>query len=248
MTIHALRKSGAAAIGHLARSGALVSVLALTAPTAAAQSLSTIRSGELLAMDPLALARFLNESRPAAVPAAVRAHVLAGLPTKGDVLNLDDGGRRKLAALAPILEAAQRESVYAIKVIDVPQAFVGLHARSVVLISLPALRLMTEDELRALVAHETGHEYVHAQYERATAQGRRGRLQDLELVCDIIAVVNLHAIGQKASSLVAGIEKLLWFDRFYFGGTDHPDYPPSLLRRSVVLALEKRISRVAGRL
>ena len=96
----------------------------------------------------------------------------------------------------------------------------------VVLISLPALRLMTEDELRAVVAHETGHEYVAAQYQRATAEGRTGRLQDLELVCDIIAVVNLHAIGQKAWSLVAGIEKLLWFDRFHFGGIDNPDYPP----------------------
>ena len=36
--------------------------------------------------------------------------------------------------LAPVLEVAQRESVYAIKVIDVPHAFVGLHARTVVLI------------------------------------------------------------------------------------------------------------------
>jgi hypothetical protein len=45
--------------------------------------------------------------------------------------------QRKLAGLAPLLQAAQRESVYAIKVIDVPQAFVGLHARTVILISLP---------------------------------------------------------------------------------------------------------------
>jgi Peptidase family M48 len=197
-------------------------------------------------MDPLALARLLDESRPAPVPAAVRAHVLAGLPKQGQVQRLDDGARRKLAALAPVLEAAQRRSVYTVTVIDVPHAFVGLYARTVVLISLPALRLMTEDELRALVAHETGHEYVHAEYERATAEGRSGRLQDLELVCDIIAVMNLHAIGQKASSLVAGIEKLLRFDRFHFGSEMHSDYPSPLLRRSVVLALEKRVSRVAG--
>jgi len=138
--------------------------------------------------------------------------------------------------------------VYAIKVIDVPQAFVGLHARAVVLISLPALRLMTEDELRALVAHETGHEYVHAEYERATAEGNSGRLQDLELVCDIIAVMNLHAIGQQASSLVGGIEKLLRFDRFHFGSEmDYPDYPSPLLRRSVVLTLEKRVLQAAAR-
>ena len=247
MTIHVLLASGAAAIVHPARCGALAVALALTGIPLAAQSLSTIRSGELLRMDSLALAQLLDENRPAPVPAAMRARVLAGLPKKGDVQVLDDGARRKLAALAPILETARRASVYAVKVIDVPHAFVGLHARSVLLISRPALGLMSEDELRAVVAHETAHEYVHAEYERATAEGRSGRLQDLELICDIIAVLTLRAIGQDAWSLVAGIEKLLRFNHFHFGSEiDNPEYPSPLLRRSVVLALEKRISRVAG--
>ena len=162
--------------------------------------------------------------------------------------DLDDGARRKLAAVAPVLEAAERASVYAIKVIDVPHAFVGLHARTVVLISLPVLRLVSENELRALVAHETAHEYVHAEYERAMAAGRSGDLQDLELVCDIIAVVTLSAIGQEARSLPAGLEKLSRFNHFQVGSEmDHPDYPTSLLRRSVVLGLEERISRAAAR-
>jgi hypothetical protein len=198
-------------------------------------------------MDPVALARLLAESRPAPVTAAVRAHVLAGLPKQGEVENLDDGDRRKLAALAPVLEAAQRGSVYAIKVIDVPHAFVGLYARTVLLITLPALRLMTEDELRAVVAHETGHEYVDTEYERARAEGRIGRLQDLELVCDIIAVITLRDIGREAGSLVAGIEKISRFNHFHFGSEiDDPEYPSPLLRRWVVRALEKRILRVGG--
>ena len=59
--------------------------------------------------------------------------------------------------------------------------------------------------------------------------------------------MTLHAIGQKASSLVAGIEKLLRFDRHHFGrDMEHPDYPSPLLRRSVVLRLEQRISEAAG--
>ena len=237
MTIPSLRASGTAA-----QCGALVIALAMTGH-AAAQSDSTFRSGELLAMDPIELARLLDESRPTPVPPAERTQALAALPEQGLVHSLDAEARRKLAALAPVLEVAQRASVYAIRVIDVPQPFVGLHGRSVVLISLAALRLMTEGELRALVAHETGHEYVQPEYERAMAAGRSGRLQDLELVCDIIGVMNLHAIGQKGSSLVAGIEKLLRFDRFHFGGTDHPDYPAPLLRRSTILALEQRLSR-----
>jgi hypothetical protein len=226
---------------------AVLTLLAGAGALADAQSLPTTRPGRLLAMDPLALARLLDESRPAPVSAAIRAHVLAGLPKQGGVENLDDDARRKLAGLAPVLDAARRRSVYAIKVIDVPQAFVGLHARAVILISLPALRLLTDDELRAMVAHETGHEYVHAEYERAAAEGRSASLQDLELICDIIAVMTLREIGQPASSLITGIEKLLWFDRFHFGEMDYPGHPSLLLRRSVVLTLEKRSLRVARR-
>jgi hypothetical protein len=174
--------------------------------------------------------------------------VLAGLPRQGEVRDLNDSERRKLAGLAAVLDAAQRGSVYAIKVIDVPHGFVGLHARTVVLISRPALRLMSEAELRALVAHETAHEYVHAEYERATAEGHSGRLQELELVCDIIGVMTLRAIGQEAGSLSAAIEKLLRFNHFHFGDEmDNSQYPSPLLRRSVVLGLEKRIARDPGR-
>jgi Peptidase family M48 len=220
----------------------------MTGPPAAAQLLSTVSSGQLLGMDPVALGRLVDESRPAPLSSAVRAQVLAGLPSKGVVENLDDGARRKLAGLGPVLEAAQRGSVYSVKVIDVPHAFVGLFERSVILITRPALGLLSEDELRAVVAHETAHEYVHAEFERAMAEGRRGRLQDLELVCDIVAVVTLRALGQKAWSLATGIEKLLRFNHFRFGSEiDHPEYPSPLLRRSTMLALEESLLRAAAR-
>jgi hypothetical protein len=39
---------------------------------------------------------------------------------------------------------------------------------------------MSEDELRAQLAHENAHEYVHDEYERAKAEGRSSRLQDLD--------------------------------------------------------------------
>ena len=145
------------------------------------------------------------------------------------------------------MEVAQRESVYAIKVIDVPHAFVGLHERTVVLISRSALRVMSADELRGTLAHETAHEYVQDEYKRALAEDRRSRLQDLELVCDIIAVMTLRAIGQEARSLPAAIEKLQRFNWFHFGYEVDPDYPDVMLRRSIVLAVEKKISRIAAR-
>src|SRR5688500_5889674 len=145
MTIHALLTWGTSAIVHAAGWGALA--LALAGGSAAAQSRSDIRPGDLLAMDGLALARFLEESRPDPVSAELKARALAGLPKRGIVEDLDSLARRKLSALGPVLEAVGRASVYDIKVIDVPQAFVGLHERTVLLISLPALRLVSEDQL-----------------------------------------------------------------------------------------------------
>ena len=238
--------SGAAIVQSAGRS-ALIAALTLTSTPAFAQLRSTISSQELVGMDPLALARLVDESRPTPVSAAARAQVLAALPTQGVVRDLDDGERRKLAGIAPVLEVAQRGSVYAIVVIDVPDAFVGLHERTVVLISRSALRAMSADELRGALAHEAAHEYVQEEYQRAQAEDRRRRLQDLELVCDILAVMTLRAIGQEARSLPAAIEKLQRFNRFHFGYKVDPDYPDVMLRRSIVLAFEKKISRIAGR-
>ena len=243
MTVRSLLVSGTAAIVHSAGRGAVVAAVVSVSSPAAAQFPSTINPRQLLEMDPPALIRLVNESRPAPVSAVVRAHVLAGLPKKGQVENLDESERRKLAGIAPVLEAAQRGSVYAVKIIDVPHAFVGLHERAVVLITRSALRVLSEKELRAALAHETAHEYVHDEYARATAEDRRSRVQDLELVCDMLAVLTLRAIRQEARSLPAAIEKLEWFNRVLFGYEVDPAHPSVMLRRTVTLALDKKISR-----
>ena len=56
-------------------------------------------------------------------------------------------------------------------------AFVGLHARTVLLISREALRLLDAKELLAIGAHELGHDYVWDDYaearQRATRAGTR---------------------------------------------------------------------------
>lgn len=245
MTIHRSCSSRTAAIVHAFNCGSsCLLALALTATTAAAQPLLTARSSELLATDVVELARLVDEARPAPLPGDLRTQVLSGLPTRGELHDLDDGLRRKLGGLAPVLQVTKRESIYTIKIIDLPQAAVAIHARTVVLISKVALELLSDDELRALVAHETGHEYVWTEYERARADGDHKRLQDLELVCDIIAVMTLRAIGQDASPLVAAIEKVTRFNRARFGSAiNEATYPSVARRRSVALALDARVRR-----
>ena len=194
-----------------------------------------ITSRDLLAATAAELTELLELSRPDPVSPAEKAGVLHTLPEKGEVTRLDATSRLKLIAVVRVLQAAKRESTYVVKIIDLPQAVVGLHARTVVLISRMALTLLSSDELRALVAHEIGHEYVWADYERSKELADDTHLQDLELICDILAVVTLRTVAQDGSALITGIEKLVRFNRTRFGTADHESRYPSLARRRAVI-------------
>jgi hypothetical protein len=197
-------------------------------------------SQNLLATDPNALARFLETARPGPVSPKDKARVLSTLPLEGEVTDFNVAARQKLAALTEMLRATGRESVYEIKVIDVPQAGIGLHARAVILISEPALTLLDADELQASVAHEIGHEYVWTERERAFQLADRSRLKDLELMCDGIAIVTLHGLGLDGSRLMAGVQRISRFNRERFGAANNErDYPTLAQRQAFARAIAK---------
>jgi hypothetical protein len=204
------------------------------------EAMALTTSQNLLAADPNAFARFLETARPAPVSAKDKARVLSTLPLEGEVTDFSASARQKLAALIKVLRATGRESVYEIKVIDVPQAAIGLHARAVILISEPALTLLDADELQALVAHEIGHEYVWTERERAFQLADRSRLKDLELMCDGIAIVTLHGLGMDVSRLMAGVQKISRFNRERFGTANNErDYPTLAQRQAFARAVVK---------
>lgn len=158
-------------------SGSLA-VLGLPTP-ADAQAIDTPTTVALRffeALPPGDIASALRTIRPPHISADERARVLATLPEKGE-LQPEADERAKLAALEPVLVCHERHLVLEIKVVDVPQAMVGIHGRAVVLLSRPALRLLSAPELQAVVAHEIGHEYFWSEYEDAhlahTWQGGR---------------------------------------------------------------------------
>jgi hypothetical protein len=204
------------------------------------EAMTLTTSQNLLATDPNAFGRFLETARPAPVSAKDKARVLSTLPLEGEVTDFSASARQKLAALTKVLRATGRESVYEIKVIDVPQAAIGLHARAVILISEPALTLLDADELQALVAHEVGHEYVWTERERAFQLADRSRLKDLELMCDGIAIVTLHGLGMDVSRLMAGVQKISRFNRERFGTANNErDYPTLAQRQAFARAVVK---------
>jgi hypothetical protein len=148
----------------------------------------------------------LRRLRPAPVSAALRAAVVAALPPEGE-LEATDSERAKIATLDAVFEFHERKGSLVIKVIDVGHAFVGLHARTVLLLSRDALALVSAAELQALAAHELGHELFWDEYQAARS-GNPARVQELELRCDGVAVTTLLALGQEPDALVRAVTKM----------------------------------------
>jgi hypothetical protein len=169
-------------------------------------------------------AQWLRALRPAPITPDQRARALAVLPEAGELTPGRDE-HAKLALLKPILMYHERVPLFEIKLIDVPQAVVALYQRAAILISRPALRLVSGAELQALVAHEIGHEYFWADFERTVEQRDKLGRQELELKCDGIAVLTLIGVGGNPARLIAGLRKMLRFNEAIGAVANADEYP-----------------------
>jgi len=131
--------------------------------------------------------------RPRPLGAAEVRRVEALLPESGE-LQPTPQEAQKISAVREILRFHDRD-VIVIKVIDVRQAVVGLHARAVLLVSRPALTLLSTTELRAVAAHEIGHDFFWDEYLHLREHPDPRRRRRLELRCDGVAVVTLAALN-----------------------------------------------------
>jgi hypothetical protein len=170
----------------------------------------------------------LDSVRPVPLSTAQRELVLATLPSEGEVPRLNAVQRQKLAALRPVLEVHEREAVYVVKVVDVTGAFVGLHARTVLLVSEMALDQLDAAELQAFVAHEIGHEYFWNDYVQARRDDDQPGLRRLELLCDGVAIVTLRRAGTDPAHLTKGLEKVVGYNRARFGAPLNEDQYPAI--------------------
>ena len=187
---------------------------------------------DLLAGEPAAFMGLLEAARPAPVSMEDMGAILMALPAEGEVTKLGAPAQQKVDAVRQLLKSTQRDW-YEIKVIDLPQAVIVLHARALLLISAPAIALMNAAELQAMAAHEIGHEYVWIEWNRARQRADRARLKELELVCDAIAAVTLRQLGMDPSKVIDGVEKVTRFNRERFGSaTNEKNYPTLAERRA----------------
>ncbi len=150
---------------------------------------------------------FLGSIRPSRLTPELRARVLGMLP-KDDLLNPDAKELAKLKTLDQLLKYHHRDSFIEIKVLRTHTASALFLAGAAILITEPALKLLTADELQAIVAHELAHEYYWNRFEMARQKKNYSELQELELRCDGIAVIALQHLGIKPETLVSAIVKL----------------------------------------
>ena len=150
---------------------------------------------------------FFRSRRPAPVTPEVRAQLIAGLPRDGE-LHPTPAEQKKLAALEAVLALHERRGIIEVKLIEVGQACVALHARAVVLLSRDALALVSPEELQALAAHELAHEYFWDDYQAAIRENAWERRQEMELMCDGFAVMALRLLGVDPDRLLSAVTKL----------------------------------------
>jgi len=117
-------------------------------------------------------------------------------------------------------------------------------AGAAVLITEPALEILTAEELQAVVAHELGHEYYWNEFEAARHNHDYSELQELELRCDGIAVVTLDHVGVNPERLISAITKLNKYNERP-GSLNSPNYVAFKERRSFIRSMAELLR--AGR-
>ncbi|HXK60165.1 MAG TPA: M48 family metalloprotease [Acidobacteriota bacterium] len=166
----------------------------------------------------------LRAVRPPKVSPEFKARVMASLPPKGEI-RLKGYLADKLKNVDQVLRYHDRVGIVEIKVIGAFQAAVAIHARCVVLVSEPALRLLTADELLAIIAHEVGHEYVWEEYQSARRRNDYPKIQELELWCDGVAILTLLHLELDPENLIRGLSKLNRFNERFGTPLDANHYP-----------------------
>ena len=199
---------------------------------------------DLLAGEPAAFMELLEAARPAPVSMEDMGAILRALPPEGEVTKLGAPAQQKVDAVRQLLKSTQRDW-YEIKVIDLPQAVIVLHARALLLISAPAIALVNAAELQAMAAHASVDpdgtvSLVWIEWNRARQRADRARLKELELVCDAIAAVTLRQLGMDPSKVIDGVEKVTRFNRERFGSaTNEKNYPTLAERRAFAREIDR---------
>lgn len=222
--------------------GLLVCVMAMMVPVRAADQRKlpdSVKSAlEFFeGHDDLSIDEFLERMRPSPIDAIQRARVIAAMPR--GAIQPDVQTLAKMSLGEEVLAYHGRRTLITFTIVKVAPAFIGLHGRSVILVSANILPLLNQEEFAALVAHEMGHEYVWAEYRRAEARHDHARIRELELRCDGIAVLTIRRLGLDAQRLLRAVQVLTGYNRELGLDENARDYVSRDERRAFIGAVAK---------
>ena len=189
---------------------------------------------------------YLKSIRPRQISTELKTKLIAKFP-KQDVVSPSGQGRDKLAALEPVLQYYGRCSVIELKVIRMDRPRVLFLAGAAVVISEKALDLLTASELQPVIAHELGHEYFWDEWQHARLNQQYSKMQEIELLCDAMAVITMNQLALDPSHYISAISKMT-----KSGNTElvNPGSYPNLQERirfiTVMIAMVKARGDVFG--
>jgi hypothetical protein len=184
-----------------------------------------------------AASQHLTQVAPIPVSPAERVAALAALPRTGN-LAPDDREARKFAEIYDFLHLAVPDETFVLKLVDVPYAAVRIYARFVLILSRPAVRVLTSEQLKALVAHELAHRYFWTDYYSARARNAGKDLINLELRCDAVAITTLNRLSLPPQSLPFAVRAVQSFNSHLGFPLDTRFYPSTSQRER----LEKTVA------
>lgn len=162
-----------------------------------------------------------------------------------DILPENDATVKKLTQnLAPVLKIYGRENYTKFFVYKGDNPFIGLYRECIIIFSTKALDLLSEEQLRAAVAHELAHEIFIDEIRQADKADSNALRHIVEHKCDLVAVM---ATSQLKDDPLAVVKASEIFTKFYKENPPASDIgedrsPSNAARKDVIKAYLKFLS------
>lgn len=142
------------------------------------------------------------------LPASIRDHLLAQTSVERQRVH------QTISELLPFMTFAS-DIEQLVFTSDIP--YTALYGRSVLIVSTGALQLLTEAELRAVLAHECAHWLWPLEYTAALAHGDYAAIRQIEYKCDALGLFYSYKAGGALADFLSALKKM----------NDHPLIPKS---------------------
>ena len=149
---------------------------------------------------------FLTSHRPSALDPEARRQISARLPPMD--VEVSAPMRARVAAADRIFDIADRHGAIDVRFCQGRQAQTALYFRTSILVSVPTMNLLSDQEFAAAVAHELAHDYDWDTYWQAVTRRDNGRMMMLELRADALAVLMLEEAQISPERLVSAVTKM----------------------------------------